>query len=214
MTLSDFSRMIAPLTRKVMLIFGRGILKKVNNTGETGLIPSSGTNPQRVQLEALAGEILTDVERWQNYGFESYPKADAEILIGAFNGNRSLAQAIAVQDHRYRPNDLSEGDACLYDANGARILCTDGEIRIGNKTTSKDAYIFDADGARILCTGGKVAMGNKTTGKELLDLFDQLLTVLQADVNIGGIGSATKLVTALSDLALIQTDLQNIKGSL
>ena len=186
MNIKDFYRLLAPISRKMMLLIGRGVVKRINNKGKIGLIPGSGTNPQRLQMEGMANETLTDMERWQEYGFESYPKEDSQALVAFINGNRGSANVLCVQDHQYRPTDFEPGDVGLY----------------------------DADGARLRFNGGKVELGNKTQGVGLVDLFFQLIEILEGDVNLGGAASATKLVTALPDLALLKIELNKIKGSL
>ena len=104
MNLPDFKRLIRPLARKIFLLLGRAILEAVDN--------SEGT--QKIQITALEGEIISDMERFQEYGFETYPFTDSEVISVFFNGNRDHGIALCVHDRRYRPKYLSEGEIVFY----------------------------------------------------------------------------------------------------
>ena len=104
MNLPDFRRLIRPITNKIFLLLGRAVLKAVDESG----------NAQRIQVLALKNETISDIERFQEYGFESYPLAEAEVFIGFLNGNRDHGIAICVHDERHRPQDLSEGESAMY----------------------------------------------------------------------------------------------------
>jgi len=104
MTWNDFKRLIAPIQRKIFLLLGRALLTAVNN--------SEGT--QKIQITVLNNETITDVERMQEYGFETYPFTGAEVMTLFLNGNRDHGIAVCVHDRRYRPKDLVEGEVCVY----------------------------------------------------------------------------------------------------
>ena len=104
MTLDDLKRFLDPIRRRLMLLLGRAVLVAVNNAGTT----------QRLQVVALADEVITDVERFQDYGFEGYPWPDAQAAILFMNGNRDAGIVVAVHDRRYRPTDLVQGEVAVY----------------------------------------------------------------------------------------------------
>lgn len=104
LTLADFNRLIKRLKGKVQLVIGRAVLAAIDNSEKT----------QKAQVVALYDETITGVERFQEYGFETYPKKDAEVLLNFINGNRDQGVAVCVHDRRYRPQDLSEGDTVMY----------------------------------------------------------------------------------------------------
>ena len=104
MNFQDFKRLIRPITNKIFLLIGRAVLKAVENSEST----------QKIQVIALADETISDIERFQEYGFETYPLAEAEVFIGFLNGNRDHGIALCTHDSRYRPTDLSEGEVALY----------------------------------------------------------------------------------------------------
>jgi len=125
-------RLITALKNKIYLIVGRAILKAVNN----------GESTQKLQIVALNGETITDIERFQEYGFESYPFADAEVAALFLNGNRDNGIVICVHDKRYRPTDLAAGEVAVYHSESHRVILKAGgvieiagtEIKIGDVT--------------------------------------------------------------------------------
>jgi len=104
MILDDFKRLVRPIKNKIFLLLGRAVLKLVTNANAT----------QKIQVVALADETISDIERFQEYGFETYPFAEAEVFIGFLNGNRDHGIALCVHDGRYRPTDLTEGEVVVY----------------------------------------------------------------------------------------------------
>ena len=121
MTVFDLNKILLPIKRKIFLIMGRAILTAIDNSGGT----------QKIQVTGLEGETITGIERFQEYGFESYPKKDAEVVIGFINGNRDQGIALKVHDRRYRPIDLVEGEARIYNFDGdTRISVKEGLVEI------------------------------------------------------------------------------------
>ena len=119
MNLPNFKRLIQPLRNKIFLLLGRAVLMAVYNTKLT----------QEIQINALDGETITDMERFQEYGFETYPLEGAEVLAVFFNGNRDHGIAICVHDRRYRPKDLVAGEVAVYtDEDDFRIHLKRGRI--------------------------------------------------------------------------------------
>ena len=119
----DFQRLIEPLKRRIFLLVGRAILTAIDNAGDT----------QKIQVTALDSETISDVERFQEYGLETYPFADAETVIAFLNGNRSNGIVLCIHDRQYRPKDLVEGEVVLYtdedqSAGGHRIHLKRGQI--------------------------------------------------------------------------------------
>lgn len=195
--LRDVAKLLSPIKRKIYLLIGRAILEAVNNEGKTGFHDSgSRANPQRVQVTGLVNETLTDIDRFQEYGFETYPIADtAEAVLISPDGTRANSFVIMIQDNEYRPTDLLAGDSCQYDHKNARMLCRDGKLAMGNP----DQTLTSTP------SGGKA---------EAFEIIDRLFTLLQSDVNLGGAASGTKLITALPELAKLQADWNKIKGVL
>jgi phage baseplate assembly protein V len=136
MTWNDFKRLIAPIQRKIFLLLGRAILTAINN--------SEGT--QKIQIKVLNNETITDVERFQEYGFETYPFTGAEVMTLFLNGNRDHGIAVCIHDRRYRPKDLVEGEACMY---------TDEDQKTdGHRVHLKRGQIIEVDGKQVIVNAG------------------------------------------------------------
>ncbi len=124
--LFDVHKIIAPIKRKIMLLIGRCILSAIKNTEGT----------QKIQVVGLKNETITGIERYQEYGLETYPKKDSEVLILFLNGDREQGVAVCIHDRRYRPKNLSEGDVCLYDYRGQAIILNSSGIKMLNGSSS------------------------------------------------------------------------------
>lgn len=97
-------RLLAPLRRRVMLMIGRAVLLRIDDSQARQLL----------QIEGLLGEVMDAVERIQEYGFSSVPPAGAEVLVAAPGGMRQHPIAGAVEDARVRPTSLPSGTVILY----------------------------------------------------------------------------------------------------
>lgn len=127
-TLQSLGRYLSPIKRSIFLLIGRALLTAINNS-ETYM---------KIQVESLKDEPITDMERPQNYGFESYPiVGNCEAFCVFINGNRDQGLALVVSD-KNRPKDLNPGDVCLWNVKGDRFILdnTDGLIRLENQVTS------------------------------------------------------------------------------
>ena len=97
-------RLIAPLRRRVLLMVGRAVVRLINDAPAT----------QLVQVEALNGEILDDVERVQQYGISSCPPLGARAVLLSVGGMRQHPVVIAVEAPEYRPVSSRPGEVMLY----------------------------------------------------------------------------------------------------
>lgn len=129
------SKLMAPLKRRVYLMIGRAVIKLVEDA----------YGVQQVQLVGLEGEVLDKVERFQEYGFTSVPKADAEAVLLAVGGDRAHGLVVGVEDRRYRLRGLAGGEVAIYDdqdqvvhikrngivVEGLNVICrTEGILRL------------------------------------------------------------------------------------
>ena len=143
---------------RIMMAISRAIITRVDD--------SSGV--QSVQAEALAGEAMDGVERFQNYGLTSVPHPEAEAVMLCVGGLRSHAIVVAVEDRRYRLTGLSAGEVALHDDQGQVIrLARDGiavtspfkivvdapEIHLGGEGGPAVARIGDAVGGGVVTAG-------------------------------------------------------------
>lgn len=150
--MSALDRILAPIKRKIFLLFGRAIVSYINDSEQT----------QKVQLKLLADEVATDVERFEEYGFSSYPLTDSQAIAAFINGNRDHGIVICVHDRRYRPQDLSEGDVAIYTS---------------QDKTSSDHRIHLKSGKGIelltnIALGVGIGLGRKLADERLLTAYN------------------------------------------
>lgn len=119
-------KIVAPIHRRVRLMIARAVLKLVDETKTF----------QTIQV-SIRDELRDDAERFQNYGVSSFPAVGAEALVVMVGGSADHSVVVAVDDRRYRPKTLIEGEVCVYTlANGIRILCkADGLVQLGTSPT-------------------------------------------------------------------------------
>ncbi len=119
------SKLMAPLQRRVRLMVARAIVELVDDSRKM----------QTVQVSLQADTLRDEVEHFQPFGFSSVPAAGAEAIVLTVGGTSDHPVTIVVDDRRYRPTSLAEGESCLYTlANGVRVLCkADGTVEIGTE---------------------------------------------------------------------------------
>lgn len=121
-------RLTAPLERRCRLMIARAIVELVDDTKTC----------QTLQLTIRADQLRSDVERFQQYGMSSVPQAEAEALVVMVSGSTDHPIVLAVEDRRYRPTSLAEGEVCVYTLqNGIRVHCkADGTVLLGTTPTA------------------------------------------------------------------------------
>lgn len=112
---------------------------------------NDATKMQGVQVKLLSDEVR-DMERFQNYGYCSNPHAGAEVAAVFVNGNRNHGLAIAIDDRRYRVQNLASGEVCIYDDLNHRITLTRTGITIDGSTHA----INISNCPNVIVTGGDV----------------------------------------------------------
>lgn len=100
---------IRDLGNRVMMMFGRGVLRGVNDAN----------GRQQLQVELLKGELRDGVERMQNYGFTSHPLG-GDVAVAFIGGNREQGIVLVVDDRRYRIS-LEAGEVAMYDDLGNKV---------------------------------------------------------------------------------------------
>lgn len=105
------------LNRRVNNMVARAVVWMATNT----------TMLQELQVSLQSKEVR-NVERFQQYGFTSYPLPEAEAVLLFLGGLRDHAIAIAVDDRRYRPTTQEAGEVCLYHHEGDQIRLLNGRI--------------------------------------------------------------------------------------
>ena len=117
-------RLLWPLRRRVMLMIGRAVVRLVDEASPR----------QRVQVEALSGEVLDDVERCQEYGYSSYPPVGSEAVLLSAGGMRQHPLVVSAEAPEYRPPRLDPGSVTLY------------TWRDGRRAGTDDRHAIDLDG--------------------------------------------------------------------
>ena len=102
---------VARMRNRIRLMVGRVLLSIVDDAKTI----------QTAQVQGLAGEVLEDVERIQQYGFTSVPLSGAEGVAVFLGGERSVGLIIATDDRRFRVKKLQPGEVCLYTDEGDTI---------------------------------------------------------------------------------------------
>lgn len=96
----------------------RGVLTRVNSTGQV----------QTIQGRGLAGERIQDNELFQHYGFTSNPLPGTMAVILPLGGKTSHGVIIATENATYRLTGLESGEVALYTDEGAKIVLKRGRI--------------------------------------------------------------------------------------
>jgi len=97
------------IKRRSMLIFSRGIINNVDDSGEL----------QTNDLNLLAGELRSQIETLKHYGFTYVvPAEGSEHLTAFMAGNRDHGIVIATQHRASRPKNLIKGEVMLYTDEG------------------------------------------------------------------------------------------------
>ena len=89
---------------RVRLMVGRAILQVVDDARLM----------QSVQVMVSEGEVRDLSEHFQHYGFSSVPHPGAEGIGLAVGGSTDHMVVHGLDDRRYRPKALAEGEVCLY----------------------------------------------------------------------------------------------------
>lgn len=153
MSLREISKLLQPIQRKLSQIVSRAVVRVINDS----------LKMQELQLTAMAGETIDDVERFQNYGFTSHPKAGAEAITLSVGGHRSHSVAIAVDDRRYRLKGLASGEVAIYDDLGQKIVLHRDHILVQSPKVivdSEDIHLGGEGGNRIARVGDRVNVGS------------------------------------------------------
>lgn len=186
MNLPDLQRFLHPIKQKIFYLVGKALLTAINNSGETGFYSSGGrANPQRVSMDWFGK--LTDIERSQPYGLETYPVVGtAKAVLLSPDGTRSNAFAVLVQDDEYRPTDGASGDVILYNSSDVRVWLDGDVVKIKANTKVQIEAPSDAE-----ITGNLKVTGNiEATGDITADSAATAISALD-HFHLGNLGYNT-----------------------
>lgn len=142
---ATISKLTAPLRRRVLLMVGRAVVLAVDDSSKC----------QTVQITALKGEVLDNVERITEYGFVSHPHSGAEAVLLAVGGNRANGVVIVAGDRRYRLTGLAAGEVALHDDQGQVIKLARGGIEI---TTDKPITV---NAPKVVVNSDEIVLGGE-----------------------------------------------------
>ena len=170
-----------------MLMVARGVVESLKDDG--GL--------QLVKLKLLAGENRDNIERFQNYGFTSYPKADSEAVVIFPGGNREAGFVISIDDRNFRLKSLAEGEVALYTDEGDKIhFKRGGTIEVVSAT-------------KLDVNTPLVELGNGTLEKILNG--ETFQTFFNAHTHTGNLGATTSPPNTPSDVTHLSTKVKGAK---
>lgn len=164
-TLRAVGRLLSPITRRISVMIQRAVIHTLEqNKGRVF-----------VQLKGADGTPF-DAELLQQFGLATHPLAGAETTVLALDGDGTHSIAIVAGDHRYRV-EVGEGEACLYNHDGAKVHLKKGKI-------------VDIDGDAINLNGPTTINDGLTVHKKITAL--DLLTAVKSissdeDVKIAGL---------------------------
>lgn len=122
-------RLLEPLRNRVAGMVARAVVTLVDDSKRM----------QELQLQLLAGEVISGAERVQNYGFTSKPHPPsgdqvAEAVVLFVGGGRDHPLVVAVDDRRHRPRNLEDGESALYDDQGTRVHLQRAQLLLKHPT--------------------------------------------------------------------------------
>lgn len=121
MMISDIRRMMEPIHRRIMLLFARATVERVDDASDT----------QTLQVTALTDEVIDQLERCGAYGFTSNPVPGSAAIVLFSGGDRSNGVVVATDDNRYRVSGLASGEVAIYNNTGTKVVIkADGSIEI------------------------------------------------------------------------------------
>ncbi|ELL9332596.1 phage baseplate assembly protein V [Vibrio fluvialis] len=106
-------RQLAPVRRRLQSMASRGLVTSV----------SEDTQRQKLQLVLESNESGDNIERFQDYGFSSFPPKNSEAVVMALNGCAAKRVAVAVEKKELRPKG-EQDDVFIYHADGHFIRLT------------------------------------------------------------------------------------------
>lgn len=198
----DFARvlnkLLAPLRQRIANMVSRAVLSAVNDSKQL----------QLVQLDLLSDETRDDIERFQNYGFSSSPKAGAEAVVLFVGGSREHGLAVSVEDRQYRIRNLESGEVAVYDHLGSKIvLKANGNIEL----TPTAGVVINGTTIQV---GGAVESAIK--GTSYISAESTVMTAIGAfATTVGGatgtVAAAATLNTAITAFAAAATASKSTK---
>lgn len=143
--------MIEQLKRMIFSIVARGRLTAKDESRAM----------RAVQAELLFGDIRSDVEHFEPYGFSSSPHDNSEPLCVSIDGDREHTIAMVVADRRYRIKNMKTGEVAIFDDLGRRVHLMRDKVLV----EAKDAPVEVVSTATITLNAPTVVVTGDMTVK-------------------------------------------------
>jgi phage gp45-like len=125
--IQTIQKIVDRVDRRVKMLVSRAVVQLVNES----------LTCQNLQVVLLAEEVRDNVEHFQPYGLTTKPLAGAEGVYLSVGGNRDHGIVVAVQDRRYRPTTLADGEVALHTTTGIKVHCkANDEVLLGPSPTN------------------------------------------------------------------------------
>lgn len=153
---AQLNRLLEPIRVRVRMLICRAIVSMVDDSKAI----------QIVQLNLTKDDVKDGIERVQNYGFTSKPLNGAEAVALFLQGNRDNGLCIAIDDSRYRMNNLPDGGVAMYDHDGNYV-----------KMTKDNGIEIEAPNKKVtIKASGDIEIGNanlkKLVNEEFVNIFN------------------------------------------
>lgn len=172
MSTHAFSRMVAPISRRVRSMVGRCVLNAVD----------ANTLRQVLKVKLLDGEMADGVEHFEPYGFTSHP-LDGDGVFLAVGGNRSHGVVLNMGGKTYRLAGLKAGEVALYTDEGDQIV-----FKRGKTINIKSGAKVHIDAPQIIgdCQTAQINATTRATVNSPETLVTGTLTVQGQIIGQGG----------------------------
>jgi len=203
-----FQRAIKPTKDRLFMLAGRALLMAINDDEKI----------QQVQLQALAGESLDKVQRFQEFGFTSVPPVGTEAVILSLGGSRNNSIVIATENRNVRMKNLQSGETAIYTDDGTYIV-----LKKAGQVEVKAATLLTVDVPNTLIKGNVtindnlLVKGTTVLEKTLLvkedATFEKNVSVLinhtvGGNVIVTGVVSASGFTGPSGGPAVLSVDIQ------
>lgn len=130
------------LFRRVQMLFGRGRVTGVNDSGTI----------QVMQVKMNARETGDNRYRVAEFGFTSVPPDGSDALVMSVAGDRGVGAVVGTNHQASRPTGLQSGESMLYSEDGKQIYMTaDGGIVVNAK--GQNVVVNNAANVTWNCSG-------------------------------------------------------------
>jgi phage baseplate assembly protein V len=128
--------------RRVQMMFGRGRVSVVDDTGTV----------QKMQVRMSDWETADNRLRLAEFGFTSNPPINSDVLVLHIAGDRTNGAVVATNHQPSRPTGLAPGEAMLYSQDGKHVYMTaSGGIVVEAK--GQNVTVNDAANVTCNCSG-------------------------------------------------------------